>query len=315
MALNAELLQKSGALKELTEAQIAAIVTLSENDEEQVMKKRIGDVHRDYDKDIEEALGLKRPSDVHTYDFLKREVYPKVKTVKETEDKLTTALNDVKDLKKQLRDGIKDEKLKTELEESEKLVGKLRGQLTAKDKEWQGKLDKAEKDAANNAVGFELDRALIGKKFKDEKLIDLETRNMVLQSGRNHIISSYGHKWLEKDGKKTLVFLDAEGEILRNEANSLHPYTAEELYIDRVKGVLDLGTKGAGTGHSGGDPGGNGGGGSSSVDISGAKTQKDAADILTTQLMQAGEVRGTEAFKEKFDKAWDENKVSELPMR
>ena len=55
--------------------------------------------------------------------------------------------------------------------------------------------------------------------------------------------------------------------------------------------------------------------GSTSVDVSGARTRSEANEIITQQLMQQGLVNGSEAFQAALNQAWKDNNVAALPMQ
>ena len=135
----------------------------------------------------------------------------------------------------------------------------------------------------------------------------------MISSAKSAILGTYKPDWVEADGQKIMVFRDAKGEIARNKANSLNPYTAQELINEQLKEVLDPGKKTTGTGT--GDPGKNPQGVIEVVDIAGAKTQVQADEIIVKYLMQQGETRGSASFAEKQRKLREDNGVNKLPLR
>ena len=70
--LTKETLIANEALAGLTEDQITAITTLSENDENTVIGQKFGEVYRQMDSTIEKATGIKRDGDEKTYLYLER---------------------------------------------------------------------------------------------------------------------------------------------------------------------------------------------------------------------------------------------------
>ena len=70
--LTKETLIANEALKGLTEEQLTAITTLSENDENTVIGQKFGEVYRQMDSTIEKATGIKRDGDEKTYVYLGR---------------------------------------------------------------------------------------------------------------------------------------------------------------------------------------------------------------------------------------------------
>ena len=60
---------------------------------------------------------------------------------------------------------------------------------------------------------------------------------------------------------------------------------------------------------------GGAGGGAQTVDITMAKTQTEAQEIIHTQLMQRGLVNGSAEYQEAMTQAWKDNNVSSLPVQ
>ena len=117
------------------------------------------------------------------------------------------------------------------------------------------------------------------------------------------------------DGKggKVLAF-NENGATMRNPENSLRPYTATELVTKELKamGVLEEGRKQTGAGsHEE-----HGGGGGNIADLSGARTQDEAHEILAKQLMAQGKVNGSKEFADAMAQAWKDNHdvIKSLPV-
>ena len=117
------------------------------------------------------------------------------------------------------------------------------------------------------------------------------------------------------DGKggKRLVFKGSDGAIQRNPENHLEPYTAEELLKKelRAMGILDEGRQATGTNTT--QP--NKQQQATIVDVTMARTQKEADDIIHNQLMAKGLVRGSKKYQEEYQQAWKDNNISSLPLQ
>ena len=312
--LTKELLKGSTVLAALTDEQMTAITTLSKNDENAVIAKKTGEIHGQYDRDIEAVTGLKKPDGLKTYDWMKTDVLPKVKETADIQVKLDKAKADKTELEKKLKDGKVDEVVKQQLEDATKLVTDLQAKAVTDKETYDKSLADVNAANANILVNNEFDKALVGKKFKDDKIISPAVRESFIANAKTAILAENKPDWVDKaGGGKTLVFRDAGGAILGNPANGLNPFTAEELFISKIGDVLDLGKnqKGAGSG----SPDGGAGAGGTILDLSGAKTQVDADELATTFLMDKGLTRGSGEFSTEFTKIRDENKVSELPLR
>jgi hypothetical protein len=118
------------------------------------------------------------------------------------------------------------------------------------------------------------------------------------------------------DGKggKRLVFKGENGEIARDPENHLEPYTAEALLKKelRAMGILDEGRKATGTSTTQPNQPKQQG---APVDVSMARTQLEADDIIRKQLGAQGLVRGSKAYQEAYDAAWKDNNIINLPTQ
>lgn len=311
--LTAEVLKANSILTGLSDDQIKAIETLSKNDENTVLAKRIGDIHGDYDRDIEAVTGLKKPDGVKTYNWLKNDILPKVNETKDVEQKLKDAQEEVKTLKDQVKKGSNDETLKKQLEDSQNLVTDLKQQLDDEKTESKTKLDAAHKQNANILLDVEFSKATQGLTFKDENIISKATRETVINAEKAKLLQEYEADWIDDgDGGKKLVFRK-DGVIQNNKENGLNPFTAQELLVSRIGDVIDQGKQQGGAGTK---PGSQGGQTSpETLDLSQAKTQVEADEMTKMHLMDKGLARGTAEYQEEFSKIRDENNVGDLPTQ
>ena len=77
-------------------------------------------------------------------------------------------------------------------------------------------------------------------------------------------------------------------------------------------GILDEGRRAAG---SGTEPPKNPQQGGVPVDLSMARTQQEADNIIHSQLNAQGLVRGSKKYQEAYDAAWKENNIISLPVK
>jgi hypothetical protein len=106
---------------------------------------------------------------------------------------------------------------------------------------------------------------------------------------------------------------DKDGAIIRNQEKQLEPITAGDLLTRELKamGILDEGRKAAGSGTIPPTKTGD----SVPVDVSTARTQTEAQDIIARQLMTKGMVNGSKDFQAAMDAAWKDNNISALPIK
>ena len=116
------------------------------------------------------------------------------------------------------------------------------------------------------------------------------------------------------NGGKVLAFKGADGAIMRNPETSLKPYTANELIIKELSamGVLETGRQQTGTGTKEVPPTYSG----ANTDISGAKTQNEATEIITRSLLAQGITIASKEFEQKKNEIWTANQefLKKLPI-
>lgn len=318
MALTSEILKANAVLTGLTDEQIAAITTLSQNDENTVIGAKIGDIYRQMDTTIATATGVQRNGDEKTYNYLERAA----KALKDQAGSVETLNKQVGDLTKEkarlekvIAEGGADAESKRQLTQATadlKAVQKQYNDLKADH-------DKAVQTHQTELFGVrienELSIATAGVKFKAE--LPKSATDVLLQQATAKIKALNPEYIDDGKGGKMLAFKDETGAIMRNPENQLNPYTAAELVNKELKGmgVIDEGRKaaGAGTGGNGGN-GGNGGGGST-VDISGAKTRLEANNMATQALLANGLTIGSAEFDSQMTQIWKDNNVSSLPEK
>lgn len=286
----------------------AKIAELSKNDEDAVIGARFGEVYRQLDGTIEKATGIKRNGDEKTYVYLER-------AAKEIKTAADTAAKDIESLKaenaklqKAVADGSTDTATKEKLAQAEKDLASVKEQYAALKSEYDDAKDKFTKDLFHVKIENGVTAAFGGIKFKDNlsaAVIDLAKKTVMEKIKASNPESG-------EDGN--IVFKDENGAVLRNPDNSLNPYTVGDLALKELTalGVVAGQRKQTGSGNKGGN-GGNGG--ASAVDVSGAKTQTEAYDIIAKQLFDKGLTNGSREFDEAMQKAWAENNISKLPSK
>ena len=297
MALVKDTLLANEALKGLSDEQIAAIETLSKNDEDAVIGGRFSEVYRQMDSTIEKATGIKRNGDEKTYNYLERAAkefagkyadYDSLKTkVGELEQKIATG---------------GDAALKAQLDS-------VKGELEAAKGEYATLKATYEKEKGDNAralLNFKIDseiaRAKDGLKFKSG-LNEAVMTTLVSQAIAN--IKAKNPSFEDRGGVQTLVFRDAEGKPLLNAENKLNPYTAKELLTKEFE-KMDILEKSPAKGAGGEPP-------KPSATISGATTRIEALTAIEKMLSERGISKTSLDYQREYDKLCEEYKVSDLP--
>ena len=314
--LTNEMLQQQQALAGLTDEQRAAIVTLSKNDEEQVIGNRFREVYNQLDATIARETGIQRNGDEKTYLYLERaarELAGKANSVQGLNDRINTLTAERDRLKKAVEEGAADEKLKKDLAQAVKDLEAIKVQYNTLKTDY----DKQKADHATELINFRIDNEIAsakgGIKFKGDLP---ETATSVLLQQAVAKVKALKHEFIDDgQGGQRLVFKDANDAIMRNAEKQLEPYTIGDLLTKELKamGVLDEGRQQPGGGTSAPkvsvtDQG-------LVIDLSGVRSQTEASEVIAQTLMKQGLANGSKAFQEAMNKAWTDNEISKLPIR
>lgn len=313
MALTPDVLKSNEVLSTLSEDQLSAITSLSVNDEKSIISTKIGEHHGLIERDVKEVSGIEKNQGEKSYEYMKR-VLKSYKESSGNSSELQTKISDqeakIQQLEKSISDGSTDTVTIQKLKDAEGKLSQLQNQYDTDKNTWETEKNSFTEKITGIQVNSEFNKATAGLKFKAG--YPESVQKTLLNSTKDSILSKYKPDWVEADGSKVMVFRDDKGEIVRNRANGLNPYTASELIMDSLKEVVDSGknTTGAGTGNTSKSDDSVG-----SADISGAKTQVEADQLIVKHLLQIGETRGSASFAEKQRKIRDQNNISKLPIR
>lgn len=313
--LTVEMLQQNTALAGLTEAQLNAIAEMSRNDENTVIGTKIGALHGQYDTDIFGITGVAKNQGEKSYDYAKRvltEYKNQITSSATVAAQLANAKKEVETLKQKIAEGNVDETVKQQLKDSKALVAQLQQQLTEQTNAVATQKEKYEAQIKGIYVDSAFNEALSGLKFKAG--IADSVRDILVKAAKAEVLAKGTPDFVEQNGTKVLVFRDKDGNLLNNPANNLNPFTASELLMQTaLKDVIDTGRQ-QGGGGTGGNGGGNGGGGAT-LDLSGARTQVEADEIISNHLLSLGLTRDSVEFSQKSMSLRQENNVAQLPIR
>lgn len=307
--LTKELIKGSQVLAGLNDDQIAAIETLSKNDENAVIAQKIGEIHGRYDDDFKAVFGVDKPHGVKSYEFWKK----KAEEIKAIADKAgdTTEIDKLKatvtDLEKQIKEGKGDQALVAKLEKEkadhEKTIADLRKQASEVENEWKTKYETKEKEVKESEVQRLFDLDLEGLKFKDG--IPESTQRALLSAAKKELLSTHEVE-IETDqlGNKKLVF-KKDGAVMSNRANGLNPYTPKELVTEHgaIKEVLFVGKHLTGAGTKPGSPGKLVG---EIIDVGSPKSKVEAMENAKKALATQGISVRDPKYQQILDKTWQE---------
>lgn len=313
MALTTELLKANAATAGLSDDQIKAVVEMSINDEATVIGQKTGEIYGGLDADILAVSGVAKNGAEKTYDYAKR-VIGEIKTKADgAQAQLAELSKEKARLEKAVAEGSGDA-------ETRKALNKANADLANVTKEYadlKTKYDNAESEHQKAIFDMKIDgefaKATAGIKFKSDLPASVTD---VLMGQAIAKVKALNPEYIDDgNGGKILAF-NENGTTMRNPENNLRPYTASELIARELKamGVLEEGRKQTGAGTK---EGFGGGGSGTTVDISGARTQDEAQEIIAKQLMQQGKVNGSKEFSDAMAEAWKANKdvIKTLPVR
>ena len=308
--LTKEILLANSTLAGLSAEQLEAIATLSQNDEAAVIAKKTSEIYGGLDADILVASGVEKSGGEKTYDYAKRVIGTLKKSVdgaKGNADKIAALEAEKAKLQAELEKGGGEE-LQKQLNQTQtdlKSVMEKYNNLKAD-------YDKAQSDFAAKLLNTRLDADLAGaaKGLKIKSGIPSAAAEILMKQAFAKLKASRPEYIDNADGTQSLIFKDADGAVMRNPNNTLNPYTAAELLRKELgeMGVLEN-RQGKGTGTSTDHnpaPAG-------VIDISGAKNQREAYEIIDKALTAQGKVVGSRAYQDAMDAAWKENNIVTLP--
>lgn len=303
MALDKDIL---GSVEGLTDEQIQAIESLSKNDEDQVIGKRIGEVHQSYENDFKELTGFDKENGEKSYNFIKRGVtslIDKSTSSSELESNYNSLLQEKEELMNKIKEGKGNEEISTKYDS-------LKNEMSSLKTQYENSL--LEKDQQISKILEEQKLGRITSILKKSapslnESLNENQRSMILDTTLSSVLNKYNVD-LEGD---SLVFKSKDDDtILRNKDNYLQPFTANEILKNELSDWI------------GNEKTKTGGGGSSqngktnhSLIISGAKNRIEADMMIDKHLKEQGLQRGSMEFVTKKRELRKENNVSELPFK
>lgn len=311
-----EMIQQQEALAGLTDAQREAIITLSKNDEEAVIGARFREVYNRLDETIARETGIARDGDEKTYNYLERaarQLAGKANSVEGLNTKIHDLTAERDRLKKAIEENTGDEKLKKDLAQAIKDFESVKAQYTTLKADY----DKQKTDHVTELENFRIDNEIASVKGGIKFKADLpETATNVLLEQAISKVKGFKHEFIDDgNGGKRLVFKDANDAIMRNAEKQLEPFTISDLLMKELKtmGVLDEGRQQQGGGTK--PPTATRTKDGIVIDLSGARTQVEAQEMIAQTLMKQGLINGSSEFQEASTKAWKENNCQALPFQ
>ena len=309
--LTVDILKQNTKLSGLSDEQLNAIATMSQNDENTVIGARIGELHGQYDTDVLSVSGITKKSGEKSYDYVKR-VLNDYKAKLEASKTLQSQLDAAKAQVEELKAKGTDEAIKQELKDAKTRVEQLKASLQTKETEFNTAKADLEKQVMNAHVDYAFQAATAGLKFKEG--ISESLKSVILSAAKNEVLAK-GTPELIDDGKggKRLALRGTDGNLVNNPKNGLVPYTIQELVMETsLKDAISTAPVhgGGGTGPARPtDP-------NLPLDLSGAKTQLEADNMIENYLLTVkGLTRDKAEFGEESLRLRNDAKVAELPLK
>lgn len=310
--LTTEILKANAATSALSDEVINAIVEMSRNDETSVIGQKTGEIYGGLDNDILAASGIAKNGTEKTYDYAKRVIGEIKGQAGNYQTQVAELAKEKARLEKVIADGGTDAETKKALAKANADLANVTKEYTELKTKFDNQASEHEKALFGMKLDTEFSKAVSGLKFKAD--LPQAVTNVLLEQAIAKVKGMNPEYIDDGKGGKVLAFSE-NGTTMRNPENSLRPYTATELVAKELKsmGVLDEGRKQTGAGSKGGiETGGNG-----ARDLSGARTQSEAHEIIAKQLMSEGKINGSKAFEDAMNEAWKANleTIKALPLR
>lgn len=317
--LTIDVLKSSAKLASLSDEQLKEIALLSENDEDKAISAKTKEIHDKYDKDIESITGKKKEGDVKSYDNLKAVLTGYVEKIVSLKSDLSKSKAANIDLEKKVKEGSNDEVLKTKIGELEQTVKdkegellKVRNTFEEEKKELESKVSFHQDETMSLRIDSEFNAYAVKNNLKFNDSIPETILNETIEARKAQLKAELKPEYIKDGaGNMVLIFRDENGEIMRNKENGLNPFTAGELYMDKIQDLLSSGQKqaGAGTGQASKKV-------SANLDLTGVKSQLKADEIISNHiLVNEGIAKRDAKFSERQQEIREEYKVSDLPIR
>lgn len=309
--LTVEILKQNTKLSGLSDEQLNAIATMSQNDENTVIGARIGELHGQYDADVLGVSGITKKSGEKSYDYVKR-VLGDYKTKLEASKNLQSQLDAANAQIEELKAKGPDEAIKQELKDVKIRAEQLKNSLQAKETEFATAKANLEKQVMDAHVDYAFKAATASLKFKDG--ISDTLKNVILSAAKNEVLAKGTPELIDDgNGGKRLALRSTDGNLVNNPKNGLAPYTIQELVMETsIKDAISTAPTrgGGGTGPTPpADP-------NLPLDLSGAKTQLEADNMIENYLLTVkGLTRDKVEFGEESLRLRNEAKVAELPLK
>ena len=251
----------------------------------QQIDTRVSEIYKQIDADVSGITGQPKGQDEKTYDYVKKQLSAFKSSAEELAEKN-------KDLQKAIDSNSSDETVNLLKRELEQITRKHQEKM----EEWKGKYEGLESNTLRMRVSNELDRSLMGVKFRSE--IPEDARDAMIRIAKDDIMKN------AKFMNDKLVFLDDKGEVDLDDM--MKPLTAKAILETKLKSIIDAGVHKPGVDLK--EPVTKDADGKPVVNLSLPDSVKTNAD-LSEYLLASGLKRGTPEYAAAYEKYRDKVKV------
>jgi len=251
----------------------------------QQIDTRVSEIYKQIDADVSGITGQPKGQDEKTYDYVKKQLSAFKSSAEELAEKN-------KELQKAIDSNSSDETVNLLKKELEQITRKHQEKM----EEWKGKYEGLESNTLRMRVSNELDRSLMGVKFRSE--IPEDARDAMIRIAKDDIMKN------AKFMNDKLVFLDDKGEVDLDDM--MKPLTAKAILETKLKSIIDAGVHKPGVDLK--EPVTKDADGKPVVNLSLPDSVKTNAD-LSDYLLASGLKRGTPEYAAAYEKYRDKVKV------
>lgn len=316
--LKVDILKANEKLKALPDDVLAEIESMSKSDEKTQIDAALK-THKDrIDKDIEGITGVPKPNDTPTHVYLKSSLTSLSEKAKEAANAekykadFEKSTKEIESLKKQIAEGGDGAtkklvaSLEQKLEDERNTLAALKKQKEDAEKDLADKLAKSEADRTKADIVNSINQHVKSAGLKYNEAVPANIMEEMVQTRQQKFIASLK---AERDENGNLVFRGEDGKILKD--SSLQPVKAGDLYAKQNADLFAKHTQSGGGTESRG-----GGGGGGSLDLSGAKSQIQADEMIKQYVHKnEGLTTSSDGYSERLIELRTQNKVADLPMR
>lgn len=313
--LTREILVANAALSGLSDEQITAITALSQNDENSVIAKKTGEIYGALDADILAVSGIAKNGTEKTYDYAKRvmgEMKTKADGATGLQSQIDSLTKERARLEKAIADGAADAETVKALKQAKADLQNVTTQFT----ELTTKYEEEKANHEKELFGVRIDNALqTAAPGLNSKQVPGKRNKGYFGAGERKSKRHEPGIYRRRKRRKGFGVQRCKRRNYAQSKQSVEPIHARRVADKRIGNDGSIGAAKTTARRRHKYARRRCGGGGITLDVSGAKTQSEAYELITKQLMAQGKTVGSKEFDEDMRKVWQENSINKLPER